>query len=239
MPVFLERFLLPLFAAAVLAIALTNPMRFDRTQRVTGSFALIFAAYFVAHTTFKLSGQTRTSPSPGTAVSENVHATDTAVAVATRVAPTVAGPKLLVTYKRYARLSDGLILKNDGTEAALKIQVQEVSEGSWRLTFPNVPILQKDEELKVSPRDLRNIDPKVQTSKKRTVSLASMFRNLSLERRATAPFIVPVRVAYESHSSDDKFESRALFEYDPSTDRIELKVLKCGRVVTIPPDPRK
>jgi hypothetical protein len=53
MPVFLERFVLPLFAAGVVLLAATNPMGFDTTQRVTGTVALIFAAYFVAHTVYK------------------------------------------------------------------------------------------------------------------------------------------------------------------------------------------
>lgn len=52
-PVFLERFVLPLFAAAVVLLAVTNPMGADRTQRITGTVALIFAAYFVAHTAYK------------------------------------------------------------------------------------------------------------------------------------------------------------------------------------------
>ena len=37
MPVFLEKFLLPLAVALVVLIAGTNPMRFDWTQRITGS----------------------------------------------------------------------------------------------------------------------------------------------------------------------------------------------------------
>lgn len=49
-PVFLEKFILPLFAAAVILLAVTNPMGFDWRQRVSGSLALILAAYFVAHT---------------------------------------------------------------------------------------------------------------------------------------------------------------------------------------------
>ncbi len=52
-PVFLERFILPLFVAGVVLLAATNPMGFDTTQRVTGTLALIFAAYFVAHTVYK------------------------------------------------------------------------------------------------------------------------------------------------------------------------------------------
>lgn len=52
-PIFVERFLLPLFAAAVVVLALTNPMGFDWIQRVTGSLALILLAYFVAHSIYK------------------------------------------------------------------------------------------------------------------------------------------------------------------------------------------
>lgn len=58
-PVFLERFILPLFAAGVVLLAATNPMGFDTTQRVTGTVTLIFAAYFAAHTVYKI-----TKPSP-------------------------------------------------------------------------------------------------------------------------------------------------------------------------------
>lgn len=53
MPIFLERFVLPLFAGAVILLAIANPMKFDMVQRVTGTLALIFAAYFVAHTVYK------------------------------------------------------------------------------------------------------------------------------------------------------------------------------------------
>jgi hypothetical protein len=52
-PIFLERFVLTVFAAAVVLVAFTNPMGFDKTQRITGAIALIFAAYFVAHTVHK------------------------------------------------------------------------------------------------------------------------------------------------------------------------------------------
>lgn len=54
-PVFLEKFILPLFAALVLVLAVTNPINLDWVQRVTGSLAIIFAAYFVAHTVYKKS----------------------------------------------------------------------------------------------------------------------------------------------------------------------------------------
>jgi hypothetical protein len=52
-PIFLERFILPAFAAIVIIVALTNPMGLDRTQRITGAAAIILAAYFVSHTLHK------------------------------------------------------------------------------------------------------------------------------------------------------------------------------------------
>jgi hypothetical protein len=48
--IFLERFVLSAFAGAVLILVLTNPMRFDWTQRITGAVGLLFLAYFAAHT---------------------------------------------------------------------------------------------------------------------------------------------------------------------------------------------
>ena len=63
-PIFIERFVLPLFAAAVILLALSNPMGFDTTQRITGALALIFAAYFVAHTLHKWSVQVVPPPPP-------------------------------------------------------------------------------------------------------------------------------------------------------------------------------
>jgi hypothetical protein len=52
-PIFVERFILPLCAALVILLAVTNPMGFDNTQRVTGSVTLILLAYFLAHTIYK------------------------------------------------------------------------------------------------------------------------------------------------------------------------------------------
>jgi len=49
-PVFFEKFLLPAFAAIVVLVAITNPMGFDWQQRVSGALAVIFLAYFAAHT---------------------------------------------------------------------------------------------------------------------------------------------------------------------------------------------
>ena len=66
MPIFVERFLLPLFAGAVILLALSNPMGFDKAQRVAGSIATIALAYFCAHTIYKrthpLSRATKEAP---------------------------------------------------------------------------------------------------------------------------------------------------------------------------------
>jgi hypothetical protein len=48
--VFLEKFLLPTSSALVVLFLVTNPMKFDWTQRITGGLAIILVAYFVSHT---------------------------------------------------------------------------------------------------------------------------------------------------------------------------------------------
>jgi hypothetical protein len=63
-PVFLEKFVLPLFATTVVLLAWTNPMGFDTTQRVTGALALIFAAYFVGHTVYKSTSKSPAAVAP-------------------------------------------------------------------------------------------------------------------------------------------------------------------------------
>jgi hypothetical protein len=52
-PVFLTKYLLPLAATLTVLLVFTNPMNFDWTQRITGGLALLFFAYFVAHTAHK------------------------------------------------------------------------------------------------------------------------------------------------------------------------------------------
>ena len=53
MPVFLERFLLPVTAAVTVMVVFTNPMGFDWQQRMSGGLVLLFAAYFIGHTLHK------------------------------------------------------------------------------------------------------------------------------------------------------------------------------------------
>ncbi len=63
-PVFLEKFVLPLFATSVVLLAWSNPMGFDTTQRVTGAVTLVFAAYFVGHTVYKGAPKNSATPAP-------------------------------------------------------------------------------------------------------------------------------------------------------------------------------
>lgn len=52
-PLFLERFVLPMLVVGCAALLMTNPMKFDVTQRLTLGAALFFLAYFTAHTAWK------------------------------------------------------------------------------------------------------------------------------------------------------------------------------------------
>jgi hypothetical protein len=52
-PIFIERFVLPVFVALVIGLAVTNPMGFDFQQRVSGALGLICFAYFLGHTIHK------------------------------------------------------------------------------------------------------------------------------------------------------------------------------------------
>ena len=52
MPVFLERYLLPITAGLTIIVVFTNPMKFDWTQRISGGLALVFISYFFAHTVY-------------------------------------------------------------------------------------------------------------------------------------------------------------------------------------------
>ncbi len=55
--------MLPVFVAIVIILAGTNPMGFDKTQRITGAIAVVFLAYFVAHTVHRYN-ETRKAPIP-------------------------------------------------------------------------------------------------------------------------------------------------------------------------------
>jgi hypothetical protein len=63
-PVFLERFLLPLAAALTLWLVFANSMNFDWTQRISGGLALVFFAYFLSHTIHKTKDVKPSAPIP-------------------------------------------------------------------------------------------------------------------------------------------------------------------------------
>lgn len=60
-PIFIERYLLPLLATATFVLIILNPMKFDRTQQVTLAVAVITFAYFLAHTLHKYNQEARKS----------------------------------------------------------------------------------------------------------------------------------------------------------------------------------
>jgi hypothetical protein len=53
MPVYLERFVIPILAASVITIILLNPFKWDAQQRITLFFGVSFLAYFFAYTSYK------------------------------------------------------------------------------------------------------------------------------------------------------------------------------------------
>jgi hypothetical protein len=65
-PVFLERFVLPLFAAATIIVAITNPMGLDTTERIVGALILIAAAYLVGYEVHKRPPREGAAPPPTT-----------------------------------------------------------------------------------------------------------------------------------------------------------------------------
>jgi hypothetical protein len=53
-PVFLEKYLLPVTATLTVWLTFANPMGLDWNQRVSGGLALLFAAYFIGHTVHRM-----------------------------------------------------------------------------------------------------------------------------------------------------------------------------------------
>jgi hypothetical protein len=53
MPIFLERFVLPLLVAVVMGVCVFNPWKWDWHQRISLSVAAIAVAYFVGYTLTK------------------------------------------------------------------------------------------------------------------------------------------------------------------------------------------
>jgi hypothetical protein len=67
-PVFLEKFVLPVLAASIIAIIVLNPFNLDRQQRISLLIGVLAIAYFVGYSLYKGSAAktTITPPSPPT-----------------------------------------------------------------------------------------------------------------------------------------------------------------------------
>ncbi len=53
MPIFLERFVLPVLATSVITVILFNPFKWDLQQRISAFVLVLALAYFVGHTLTK------------------------------------------------------------------------------------------------------------------------------------------------------------------------------------------
>jgi urea transporter len=53
MPVFLERFVIPILATSVVTVILLNPFKWDWVQRTTLLVGIVFTAFFFAYTDYK------------------------------------------------------------------------------------------------------------------------------------------------------------------------------------------
>lgn len=53
MAIFLERFVLPVLAGAVITVIVLNPFKLDRQQRISLLVCVLAAAYFVGYTVYK------------------------------------------------------------------------------------------------------------------------------------------------------------------------------------------
>jgi membrane protein implicated in regulation of membrane protease activity len=66
MPIFLERFVLPILAALVTGICLLNPWKWDWQQRFSLFLGVVFLAYFFAYTSYRSKPATAQVPAPQT-----------------------------------------------------------------------------------------------------------------------------------------------------------------------------
>lgn len=62
LPVFLEKFVLPVLAASVVALIVLNPLKWDWRQRISLFLGVLFLAYFVAYTLYKSTRKEVQSP---------------------------------------------------------------------------------------------------------------------------------------------------------------------------------
>jgi len=53
MPIFLEKFVLPVLAAGLITVVIVNPFKFDWHQRISLLVCILAAAYFVGYSLYK------------------------------------------------------------------------------------------------------------------------------------------------------------------------------------------
>ena len=75
-PVFIERFLMVVCAAAFYGLVITNNMNFNSLQRIGLAFALVGLALFLGATAYKQTHPASSAPSVPPAPSVNQNATD-------------------------------------------------------------------------------------------------------------------------------------------------------------------
>ncbi len=94
MPIFLERFILPLLVAAVIPVIVLNPFKLDRQQRISLLVCVLAGAYFVGHTLY----MRNSAPTPGAAPKvEGPKKTGDATTYAPK-SPAVTGDGNKITY---------------------------------------------------------------------------------------------------------------------------------------------
>jgi hypothetical protein len=71
MPVFIERYMLPIFAAVTVLVAITNPMHWDWKLRLGGTVVVITSAYWASHLVHRRKDVGKTENSVGSARPED------------------------------------------------------------------------------------------------------------------------------------------------------------------------
>jgi hypothetical protein len=64
MPVFIERFVLPILATVVMGVCAYNPWKWDWQQRISLGVAAILLAYFFAYTSYQSRSETAKTTAP-------------------------------------------------------------------------------------------------------------------------------------------------------------------------------
>ena len=63
MPVFIERFVLPILATIVMGVCAYNPWKWDWQQRISLGLAAVLLAYFFAYTSYQSKSEAAKTPS--------------------------------------------------------------------------------------------------------------------------------------------------------------------------------